>query len=60
MKGTHKGKQITAVLIPGTNTIQRFQYDDNPGNWYFPLIKNGKNVYRDEFQLFDVLEGEPK
>lgn len=50
-KGFYRNKKITAVLIPNTDTIQRFQFDDRPGVWNFPLIENGENVERQKFLL---------
>lgn len=55
-KGLYRKKNITEVLIPGTDTIHRFQYDDIPGIWYFPLIKNGVNVEQDKFSIEKVVE----
>jgi len=49
--GWYRGKPIIAVTIPGTNTVQRFKYQDNPDCWYFPLIENGENAEKDEFKL---------
>lgn len=52
-KGFYRTKKITAVLIPGTDTIRRFQFDDRPGIWHFPLIVNGVNVEIHKFTLFE-------
>lgn len=51
VKGTYKGKPIRALLLPDTKTVQRFEYIDEPGIWYFPLIVDGENVEKDKFVL---------
>ena len=51
VKGTYKGKPIRAVLLEGTTAVKRFEYVDEPGIWYFPLIENGENVEKDKFVL---------
>lgn len=49
-KGFYNKKAITAVML-NSNVIQRYQYDDRPGEWFFPLIENGVNVDWDKFKL---------
>lgn len=51
VKGTYKGKKINAVLLEGTTAVKRFEYVDEPGIWYFPLIVDGENVEKDKFVL---------
>jgi len=51
VKGTYKGKPIRAVLLEGTTAVKRFEYVDEPGIWYFPLIEDGGNMERDKFVL---------
>jgi len=51
VKGTYKGKPIRAVLLEGTTAVKRFEYVDEPGSLYFPLIENGENVEKDKFVL---------
>ena len=54
-KGTYKGRPISAVFLLGTNVIRRFQYESEPGEWFFPLIENGANVEKEKF-TFDINE----
>lgn len=52
VKGTYKGKPIRALLLPDTKTVQLFEYVNEPGSLYFPLIdENGENVEKDKFVL---------
>lgn len=51
VKGTYKGKPIRAVLLEGTATVKLFEYVEEPGIWYFPLIEDGENVEKDKFVL---------
>jgi|GEM_PF-1450376 len=50
-RGTYKSKPIIAVLLPETKTVKRFEYENEPGCWYFPLIVDGENVEKDKFVL---------
>lgn len=56
VKGTYKGKPIRALLLPNTKTVQLFEYVNEPGSLYFPLIENGENVEKDKFVLEDPIE----
>jgi len=56
VKGTYKGKTIRAVLLEGTTAVQLFEYVNEPGSLYFPLIENGENVEKDKFVLEEPIE----
>lgn len=49
IRGTYQNKPIRAVVEDGV--VIRFEFVNEPGNWYFPLIENGQNVERDKFIL---------
>ena len=49
VKGKYRGKAINAYVIDGV--VMRFEYLNDRGKWFYPLIENGKNVEKDKFEL---------
>lgn len=53
-KGKYKNKPIIANLKNGV--VQRFQYLHDRGKWFFPLIENGENVEKQNFEIIEKLD----
>jgi len=49
VKGKYRGKAINALVKNGV--ITRFEYQDDKGKWFYPLIVDGQNVEKDKFEL---------
>ena len=49
MRGRYRGKAINAYVIDGV--VMRFEYLNDRGKWFYPLIENGENVEKDKFEL---------
>lgn len=49
VKGKYRGKAINALVKNGV--ITRFEYQDDKGKWFYPLIVDGQNVEKDIFEL---------
>lgn len=63
VKGFYSGKSIRAWLLDKEDDVVRmFEYVEDPGKLYFPLIEDGRNVESDKFVLnieqINLLEGE--
>lgn len=49
VQGKYRGKAINALVKNGV--ITRFEYQDDKGKWFFPLIVDGENAEKDKFEL---------